>query len=105
MALSLLYTGSFDPLTNGHLDVIRRGFAMADRLVVAIGVHASKKPLFPPAERVAMIEVVAKPLAAEAGRVLEVTTFDDLSVTLARRVGAQAILRGLRDGTDLSTLR
>jgi len=96
-----LYTGSFDPLTNGHLDVIRRACALADKVVVAIGVHSSKAPVFSPEERAEMIREVCGPIAAGQGVSLDVTTFGDLSVAAARRVGATTIVRGLRDGTDL----
>lgn len=98
---SILYSGSFDPLTNGHLDVCRRACAMADRLVVAIGVHSSKTPVFPAEDRAAMIREVIGPVAAEAGVALEVVTFADLVVEAARRLGCSLIVRGLRDGTDL----
>jgi pantetheine-phosphate adenylyltransferase len=96
-----LYTGSFDPLTNGHLDVIRRACALADKVVVAIGVHSSKAPVFSAEERAEMIREVCGPIAAEMGAALEVTTFADLAVAAARRLGATTIVRGLRDGTDL----
>jgi pantetheine-phosphate adenylyltransferase len=96
-----LYTGSFDPVTHGHLDVVRRACRVADRLVIAIGVHSSKTPLFPAEERAAMLREVCAPVAAAEGVSLEVTTFSDLAVQAARRVGATLIVRGLRDGTDL----
>jgi pantetheine-phosphate adenylyltransferase len=95
------YPGSFDPITNGHLDVVRHAVRLCDRLVVAIGVHPGKKPLFSAEERLQMLHDVCGPLAAQAGCVLEATTFDDLSVTAARKVGATIMIRGLRDGTDL----
>lgn len=93
------YAGSFDPPTNGHLDVIRRAFGIADELVIAVGTHPGKAPLFSVEERVAMLEAVSKPIAA--GRGLVVTTFGDLTIDAARRHGATILLRGLRDGTDL----
>ena len=96
-----LYTGSFDPLTNGHVDVVRRACALADRVVVAIGIHSAKAPVFSADERAEMIREVCQPIAAEQGVALEVTTFGDLSIAAARRAGATAIVRGLRDGTDL----
>ncbi|TAK50119.1 MAG: pantetheine-phosphate adenylyltransferase [Xanthobacteraceae bacterium] len=95
------YAGSFDPVTNGHLDVFRHAVSVADRIVVAIGIHPGKKPLFSTAERLAMIEEVFAPIADQAGCVLACTTFDDLTVAAARRVGATILIRGLRDGTDL----
>ena len=95
------YPGSFDPITNGHLDVVRHSVSLCDRLVVAIGVHPGKKPLFSTEERLQMLHDVCGPLAAKAGCVLEAVTFDDLSVTAARKHGATIMIRGLRDGSDL----
>lgn len=96
-----IYTGSFDPVTNGHLDVVRQACRFADRLVIAIGVHPGKTPLFSVEERVAMLEEVCGPVASAAGATIEVVTFADLAVTAARRVGANVMIRGLRDGSDL----
>ncbi len=95
------YPGSFDPITNGHLDVVRNSVPLCDRLVVAIGVHPGKKPLFSTEERLQMLHEVCGPVAAEAGCVLEAVTYDDLAVTAARKHGATIMVRGLRDGTDL----
>jgi pantetheine-phosphate adenylyltransferase len=96
-----LYPGSFDPLTNGHLDMLKASFGLFDHLVVAIGIHPSKAPLFSADERRAMIETVAGPLAKKAGVTLEVRTFDNLVTQFAKEVGATVLVRGLRDGTDL----
>jgi pantetheine-phosphate adenylyltransferase len=74
---------------------------LCDRLVVAIGVHPGKKPLFSTEERVTMLHEVCGPVAAAAGCTLEAVTFDDLAVTAARKHGATIMIRGLRDGTDL----
>jgi pantetheine-phosphate adenylyltransferase len=93
------YAGSFDPPTNGHLDVIRRTFAIANELVIAIGTHPGKAPLFSAEQRSAMLEAVARPLSM--GRRVTITTFNDLTVDAARRHGATILIRGLRDGTDL----
>jgi len=101
MPHSALYSGSFDPLTNGHLDVVRGAVRLFDRLVIAIGVHASKAPLFSAEERLAMVREVCTPPAAAAGCTLECVTFDGLVVTAAQKAGATCIVRGLRDGTDL----
>lgn len=98
MARTVFYPGSFDPVTLGHLDLIRRAAALFDRVVIGIGVHHGKTPLFSGDERVAMLQRETATLAG--GAQIEVTTFDDLVVDAARRVGAFAILRGLRDGTD-----
>jgi pantetheine-phosphate adenylyltransferase len=96
-----LYPGSFDPLTNGHLDMLKASFGLFDHLVVAIGLHPSKAPLFTADERREMIELVAGPLATKAGVTLEVRTFDNLVTQFAKQVGATILVRGLRDGTDL----
>ena len=100
MSRIALYTGSFDPLTNGHVDVIAAAAALVDRLVVAIGVHPAKTPLFPADERASLIRAVCTQPCADAGCALEVGTFDGLAVDAARRAGATIIVRGLRDGTD-----
>ena len=101
MARIAVYPGSFDPFTNGHLDILRAALSLCDRLVVAVGVHPSKAPLLSPAERVELIETVAAPLAAGAGGAVEARTFDNLVVDFAREVGATVLIRGVRDGTDL----
>jgi pantetheine-phosphate adenylyltransferase len=95
------YPGSFDPITNGHLDVVRNSVPMCDRLVVAVGVHPGKKPLFSTEERLKMLHDVCGPVAAQFGCTLEAVTYDDLAVTAARKYGATIMIRGLRDGTDL----
>lgn len=95
-----LYSGSFDPITNGHLDIIGRAARMVDMLVVAVGVHHGKKALFEPAERCALIEQEAAGLVAAAGAELRVVTFSGLVVDAAREAGAAIIIRGLRDATD-----
>lgn len=100
MTRTALYTGTFDPVTNGHLDVVRRASRLVDRLIVAIGVHSSKSPIFSVAERGEMLREVCGPVAAAEGATLEVVTYDDLAIEAARRHGASVIVRGLRDGTD-----
>jgi pantetheine-phosphate adenylyltransferase len=95
-----LYAGSFDPVTNGHLDVVRQALRLADRLVLAIGVHPGKTPLFSADERAALLKQVAAPLLVPHGTELDVVTFDDLAVEAAKRAGAGIIVRGLRDGSD-----
>jgi pantetheine-phosphate adenylyltransferase len=96
-----LYPGSFDPVTNGHLDVVRHAVGLCDRLIAAIAVNPNKKPLFSVEERLTMIQEVFGPVAASAGCAFDCITFDDLTVTAAKRVGATILIRGLRDGTDL----
>ena len=85
MPRTALYAGSFDPVTNGHLDVVRQAARLADRLVLAIGVHPGKAPLFSAEERLAMLEETCAPLARAAGCELDCVTFDDLVVAAARR--------------------
>jgi pantetheine-phosphate adenylyltransferase len=97
MARIGFYTGSFDPLTNGHLDVLRSGAAICDRIVIGIGVHPGKTPLFTPEQREALIRCAAKSLKVE----IDVVTFDGLAVEAAKQAGASLILRGLRYGGDL----
>jgi pantetheine-phosphate adenylyltransferase len=96
-----LYPGSFDPITNGHLDVVRHAVGLCDRLIVAIGIHPGKKPLFSVEERLDMAHSVFAPIAATAGCAFACTTYDNLTVAAARQNGATVMIRGLRDGTDL----
>lgn len=101
MLRTALYPGSFDPITNGHLDVLRHALAIADRVVVAIGVHAEKAPLFSFDERVAMLREVSREAFAAAADRLEIVAFDNLVIDAASDHGASMLIRGLRDGTDL----
>jgi len=101
MPRTALYAGSFDPVTNGHLDVVKGACRLADKLVLAIGVHPGKAPLFSAEERLAMLKKVCAPIEAAEKCALEFTTFGDLVVETAKRVGATLLIRGLRDGTDL----
>jgi pantetheine-phosphate adenylyltransferase len=96
-----LYPGSFDPVTNGHLDVFRHAVGLCDHLIVAIGVHPGKKPLFTVEERVEIVREVFAPIAADAGCGFDCTTYDNLTITAAQTAGATIMIRGLRDGTDL----
>jgi pantetheine-phosphate adenylyltransferase len=96
-----LYSGSFDPVTNGHIDVIRAAMGLCDRLVVAIGTHPGKTPLFSVEERALLLKQVCAQDAREKNCELVVTTFGGLAVACARENGARMIVRGLRDGTDL----
>lgn len=95
------YSGSFDPVTLGHADVIARALTMVDKLVIGIGIHPGKTPLFPTAEKIDMLKAEVKPLAKKAGAAFDVVTFDRLVVDAAEAAGANVIFRGLRDGTDL----
>jgi pantetheine-phosphate adenylyltransferase len=93
-----LFPGTFDPITNGHVDVIRRGQGIFDKLVVAIGKNPAKAELFTVEERQSMISRIL----ADCGPTVEVTTYTGLTVDYAKAIGATAILRGLRNVTDLN---
>jgi pantetheine-phosphate adenylyltransferase len=95
-----LFAGSFDPITNGHVDVIGRAVKLADRLVLAAGIHPGKAPLFSADERLAMLNEICTPLGRAAGCEIVCITFADLVVTAARRAGATVLVRGVRDATD-----
>ena len=93
-----LYPGSFDPFTNGHLDILLQGLAIADEIVIAIGMHSSKAGMFTFEERKTLIgKVVPEALSKR----ISVISFKNLVVDAARDAGATILLRGLRDGTDL----
>jgi pantetheine-phosphate adenylyltransferase len=94
------YSGSFDPVTLGHTDVIRRAAALVDKLVIGVGVHPEKRPMFSEAERVEMLEAETTPIAKDTGTRIEIVTFSDLAIEAARAHSAKIIFRGLRDGTD-----
>jgi pantetheine-phosphate adenylyltransferase len=96
-----LYPGSFDPVTNGHLDVVRHAVTLCDRLIASIGVQPGKKPLFSTEERLEMVRSVFGPIAQKAGCAFDCNTYDNLTVTAAQKAGATIMIRGLRDGTDL----
>jgi pantetheine-phosphate adenylyltransferase len=95
-----LFAGSFDPITNGHLDVVGKAVRLADRLVLAIGIHPGKASLFSADERLVMLNEICEPLGRAAGCEIACTTFADLVVTAARRAGATLLVRGVRDATD-----
>ncbi len=92
-----VYPGSFDPVTNGHLDIITRAAALFDKLVVAVLVNSSKKPIFTYEERVALIR---EALPTVEGCEIEVVTFDGLLADFTSQVGACAIVKGLRAMSD-----
>jgi pantetheine-phosphate adenylyltransferase len=93
------YAGSFDPVTLGHMDLIGRALRLFDRLVVGIGVHHGKKPLFTADERIAMLKAEIAGFGPGATQV-DIVTFDNLAVDAAVANSASVLLRGLRDGTD-----
>ncbi|KQO81248.1 pantetheine-phosphate adenylyltransferase [Rhizobium sp. Leaf262] len=95
------YPGSFDPMTNGHLDVLIQSLNVASQLIVAIGIHPGKAPMFSFEERAELIRhSLNEALPDSAGR-LRVVSFSNLVVDAAREHGATLLVRGLRDGTDL----
>jgi len=96
------YSGSFDPVTLGHTDVIRRSLKLVDTLVIGIGLHPGKTPLFTVDERIDMLKAETEPLTKKAGAhsAVNVVTFAGLTVDAAREAGASVIFRGLRDSTD-----
>jgi pantetheine-phosphate adenylyltransferase len=93
-------SGSFDPVTNGHMDVIARAARMVDTLVIGVGLHPGKTPLFATEEKVEMLEAETAAVAKATGCRIEIVTFANLTVDAAKAAGATAIFRGLRDGTD-----
>ena len=102
MARSGFFSGSFDPMTNGHLDVIEHAAAFCDRLVVGVGSNPNKNALFAIEERLELIRGAAAPILKQTGCALEVMSFSGLAVEAARRAGATLIVRGLRDSTDFN---
>jgi pantetheine-phosphate adenylyltransferase len=100
MPRTALFPGSFDPVTNGHLDIVRQAARLAERLVLAIGTHPGKTPLFTADDRLAMLNETCAPLAKAAGCELRCITFSDLVIATAKREGAAILIRGLRSGTD-----
>jgi pantetheine-phosphate adenylyltransferase len=100
MARIGFYSGSFDPVTIGHTDVIDRAARLVDRLVIGVGVHPAKAPMFSDEERVDMLRAETRPIAKSTGTAIEIVTFAGLAVLSAREHGAEVIFRGLRDGTD-----
>jgi pantetheine-phosphate adenylyltransferase len=95
-----LYPGTFDPVTLGHTDIIRRACTLVDRLVIGIAINRDKGPLFSLEERVAMIEAECAPIAKAAGVEIAVHPFDNLLIHCAADVGASVIVRGLRAVAD-----
>ncbi|MEO0666983.1 MAG: pantetheine-phosphate adenylyltransferase [Pseudomonadota bacterium] len=95
-----LYPGTFDPITLGHIDIIRRASPMVDRLVIGVAINRDKGPLFSLEERVGMIEAECAKLSAQTGTEIVVHPFENLLIDCARDVGAQIIVRGLRAVAD-----
>jgi pantetheine-phosphate adenylyltransferase len=92
-----VYTGSFDPVTLGHLNVIQRASQIVDHLIVGVGVNVEKKSLFTPQERLDLLEMVTKNLSN-----VEIKTFSDLAVDFVRQCGSRVMIRGVRPLTDIA---
>ncbi|MDU8912692.1 pantetheine-phosphate adenylyltransferase [Aestuariicoccus sp. MJ-SS9] len=95
-----LYPGTFDPITHGHIDIIRRATLLVDRLVIGVAINRDKGPLFDLDARVAMIEAECASLSEQTGVEIVVHPFENLLIDCARDVGAQIIVRGLRAVAD-----
>lgn len=95
-----VYPGTFDPVTNGHLDIIRRAARLADHLVLGVAINRGKGPLFSLEERVAMVEHELPPIMEATGTTIEVKPFENLLMDFAREQGAKTIFRGLRAVSD-----
>ena len=95
-----LYPGTFDPVTNGHLDVIARAARLLDRLVVGVATNTGKGPLFTIEERVELVQTEIAAIASKNGMQIDVVPFDTLLIDFARKVGASMIVRGLRAVSD-----
>ena len=95
------YPGSFDPMTNGHLDVLIQSLNVASQVIVAIGIHPGKAPMFSFEERAELIRHSLTEALPDAVHRLRVVSFANLVVDAAREQGATLLVRGLRDGTDL----
>lgn len=99
MARIGFYPGSFDPVTNGHLDIIARALRLVDRLVIGVGAHHQKSGLLSVEERIALVESEARAIAGSEDAI-SVVSFDGLAVDAALSADASVIVRGLRNGTD-----
>ena len=97
MTRTAAYTGTFDPLTLGHVDIIRRAARLADKLVIGVSTNSSKTPLFTLEQRVGALRREVDAIGGE----IEVREFGGLAVDFARAVGADFVVRGLRSGSDL----
>jgi pantetheine-phosphate adenylyltransferase len=95
-----LYPGTFDPVTNGHLDIIGRATRLVDRLVIGVATNIGKGPLFPLEERVELVQAECDVVAARTGTRIEVHCFSSLLMEFAHSVGASVIIRGLRAVSD-----
>ena len=95
-----LYPGTFDPITNGHIDIIGRAARICDRLIIGVSINIGKGPLFPLEERVELVQTVCAAIIARNATPIEVQPFSGLVVAFAHQVGARMLVRGLRAVAD-----
>ena len=95
-----LYPGTFDPVTNGHMDIIRRAASLVDKLVIGVAINRDKSPLFTLEDRVGMVKAAVAPVAKANGTEIVAHPFENLLINCARDVGAGIIIRGLRAVAD-----
>jgi pantetheine-phosphate adenylyltransferase len=95
-----LYPGTFDPIHNGHIEIIGRAARLVDRLVIGVAINIGKGPMFPIEDRVALVRAECAPITARTGTPIDVLPFDTLLMSFARSVGAVMIVRGLRAVSD-----
>lgn len=95
-----LYPGTFDPITNGHIDIIARAAKLVDRLVIGVAVNIGKAPIFSLEERVELVRAEVRPVMSKLAKPLDVRPFSNLLVDFARDLGAGVIVRGLRAVSD-----
>ena len=95
-----VYPGTFDPITNGHVDIISRAARLVDRLVIGVAKNIGKSPLFPLEERVDLVQRECAGIAARSGTAIEVVSFDTLLIDFVRNAGGSMIVRGLRAVSD-----
>ena len=95
-----LYPGTFDPITNGHLDIIARAARLVDRLVVGVAINIGKSPLFSLEERVELVRAECEAITGRMGTPIEVRPFETLLIDFAREIGASMVVRGLRAVSD-----
>jgi pantetheine-phosphate adenylyltransferase len=100
MNRTAFYAGTFDPVTNGHVDILAAALAIADKVVVGIGIHPGKSPLFSLAEREEMVAAMSAAVGKDAAGRISTMRFDGLAVDAARNAGATLLVRGLRDAND-----
>lgn len=95
-----LYPGTFDPITNGHIDIITRAAKLVDKLIVGVAINVGKGPIFPLEERAELVRNETDIIAAKTGTVIEVKMYETLLISFAHEVGAKMIFRGLRAVSD-----